>query len=178
MALFVGQILPHKRPEFLIQAFHALVTYLEPGANLVLVGSPRLPRFAAAVQLQIVELSLHRAWITGAIPPETLRSFYERADVFVTASDHEGFCVPLLEAMSFDLPVVARATTAIPETLGGAGLLLDPDDGPVVMAEALAEVMGNARARTDLVQRGKARLADFDPDDARRVVLEHLESVL
>jgi glycosyltransferase involved in cell wall biosynthesis len=178
VALFVGQILPHKRPELLVWALHALATYLIPEAHLVLVGSPRLPRYAGAVQQQIVELGLHRAWMTGAVAPETLRSFYERADLFVTASDHEGFCVPFLEAMSFGVPIVARGTTAVPETLGGAGLVLDPDDSPLVMAEAWAEVMGDPAVRDDLRARGTARLRDFDPDDARRQVLEHLASVL
>jgi glycosyltransferase involved in cell wall biosynthesis len=177
-ALFVGQILPHKRPELLVQMFHALVTYLVPEANLILVGSPRLPRYATAVQQQIVELGLHKAWITGAVPPETLRSFYERADVFVTASDHEGFCVPLLEAMTFELPIVARGTSAVPETLGGAGLVLDPDDGPLVMAEACATLMTDSDERQRLVAMGLERLLDFDPDDARRQVLEHLATVL
>jgi len=176
--LFVGQILPHKRPELLVQAFHILVTYLVPEANLVLVGSPRLPRFRQALQDQIAELGLHRAWITGAVPPETLRSFYERADVFVTASDHEGFCVPLLEAMSFDLPIVARATSAIPETLAGAGLTVDADDSPIVLAEAMAEVITDAEVRAELVRRGRERLDDFQPDTAREAILSHLLSVV
>lgn len=178
VALFVGQILPHKRPELLVQAFHALVTYHQPEAHLVLVGSPRLPRFASAVQRQIVELGLHRAWMTGAVPPETLRSFFERADLFVTASDHEGFCVPLLEAMSFEVPIIARATSAVPETLGGAGLVLDPEDGALVLAEAWAELIEHPELRDKLVANGLDRLRDFDPDDARRRVLEHLGSVL
>jgi glycosyltransferase involved in cell wall biosynthesis len=177
-ALFVGQILPHKRPELLVQAFHALTTYLVPEAHLILVGSPRLPRYARAVQQEIVELGLHRAWITGAVPPETLRSFYERADMFVTASDHEGFCVPLLEAMSFGLPILARATSAVPETLGGAGLLIDADDGPLVMAEAWATLLTDTDERDRLVAKGAERLRDFDPDQARHQVLEHLASVL
>ncbi|GAC1479103.1 MAG: glycosyltransferase family 4 protein [Acidimicrobiales bacterium] len=176
--LFVGQILPHKRPELLVQAYHALCTYLIPEAHLVMVGNPRLRRFATAVQQQIVELGLHNAWITGPIPPETLRSFYERADVFVTASDHEGFCVPLLEAMSFEVPIVARAPTAIPATRGGAGLLVDVAAGPLVIAEAWAHVIADQSERERLVARGTARLQDFDPEDARRQVLEHLAPVL
>ena len=86
--------------------------------------------------------------------------------------------MPLLEAMSFDLPIVARGTSAIPETLGGAGLILDPADGPVVFAEAWAEVMADAGLRAQLVDKGRQRLRDFDPDDARRQMLEHLASVV
>jgi glycosyltransferase involved in cell wall biosynthesis len=178
LAVFVGQILPHKRPELLVQALHALRTYLEPEAQLVLVGRHRLRSFAEAVQQQIVELGLAGVWMTGEVTGPELRAFLDRADLFVTASDHEGFCVPLLEAMSFDLPIVARGTSAVPETLGGAGLVLDPDDGPVVFAEAWAEVIADAGLRAQLVEKGRRRLRDFDPDEARRQMLEHLASVV
>jgi glycosyltransferase involved in cell wall biosynthesis len=177
VVLFVGQILPHKRPELLIQAFHVLSTYLVPEANLVLAGHLRIPRFAGAIRAEIQELGLRRAWLTGSVSTGALRSIYERADVFATASDHEGFCVPLIEAMSFNLPVVARATTAIPETVGDAGVLIEADDGPTVMAEALAEVLTNAPLRSELVERGRTRLGEFDPDRARTALLENLLSV-
>lgn len=176
--LFVGQILPHKRPDFLVQAFHALVTYLRPDAHLIMVGNARLPAFSAALQRQIVELGLHRAWITGRVTATSLRSFYDRADVFVTASEHEGFCVPLLEAMTFDLPVVARAAAAVPETLGDGGLLLDPADGPLVLAEVWDQLLGDPGLREALVARGRRRLGDFDADGARRAALEALASVV
>ena len=177
LLLYVGQILPHKRPEFLVQAFHVLSTYLIPEAQLVLVGYPRLPQFRDALQAEIDELGLNRAIITGHVEAPVLRSYYERADVFVTASDHEGFCVPLLEAMSFNVPVVARATSAIPETLGGAGLLVDPDDSPLVLAEALAEVLNDSHLRDRLVALGAQRLRHFDADVARAQLLEQLLSV-
>jgi len=178
MALFVGQLLPHKRVDLLVEAFHILSTYLLPEANLVIAGSPRLPRFAAAFEQQIAELGLSRIRLTGAIPARELRSLYQRADLWVTASDHEGFLVPLLEAMSFEVPIVARGTAAIPETLGGAGLLLDPSDGPLMMAEAWCEVIDNESLRADLIARGKSRLDDFTPESARVQVLEHLASIL
>jgi glycosyltransferase involved in cell wall biosynthesis len=178
VVLFVGQLLPHKRPDFLLQAYHALVTYLRPNVNLVIVGTGRLPRFTAALHSYAHELNLHRAWLTGRVSDEQLAAFYERADVFVTASEHEGFCVPLLEAMSFGVPVVARAFAAIPETLGGAGLLLPPEPSPFLMAEAVDAVLGDERLRRSLVAGQVARLPAFDPDQARATVLAHLESVV
>jgi glycosyltransferase involved in cell wall biosynthesis len=80
--------------------------------------------------------------------------------------------------MIFDPPVGARATTAIPETLGGAGLLVDPDDGALVIAEAMATVLTDAATRQELVGRGRRRLQDFDPDQARATFLDHLVSVV
>ena len=108
LALFVGQLLPHKRPDLLVEALHVVATYLIPEAHLVLLGPRRIPVFAAAVQRQIVELGLANAWIVGSVTPGQLRTYYERADVLVTASDHEGFCVLLLEAISFVVPIVVQ----------------------------------------------------------------------
>src|SRR4029077_3273733 len=85
LALFVGQLLPHKRPELLVEALHVVATYLEPSAHLVLVGARRIPAFAAALQRQIVELGMANAWIAGKLSPSELRSYYDHADVFVTA---------------------------------------------------------------------------------------------
>jgi len=178
LALFVGQLLPHKRPELLVEALHTIATYLVPEAHLVLLGARRIPAFAAAVQRQIVELGLANAWIVGSVPPAVLRAYYEKADVFVTASDHEGFCVPLIEAMGFDVPVVARATSAIPETLGGAGILVDASDGPITIGEAITTVATDTAIHDALVARGRARLASFDADAARRRVLDELAPVL
>ena len=176
VALFVGQLLPHKRPDWLLEAYHLLVTYLSPDTHLILVGPARLARYRAAIQAQVNELNLDRAWVAGPVPVEGLAAFYRRADVFITASEHEGFCVPLLEAMSFGLPVVARRFAAIPETAGQAALLLEPGDGPTVAAEALAAVLGPARRPTRdlLVERGRRRLEDFDVATARAAWVEAL----
>jgi len=171
MALFVGQLLPHKRPELLVEALHVVATYLEPSAHLVLLGARRIPPFAAALQRQIVELGLANAWITGPLGDTEMRSYFDRADVFVTASDHEGFCVPLLEAMSFGLPIVARGTSAVPETMGGAGIVLDPSEGPLVLAESWVAALDPSTRRA-LATLGYRRLADFEPERTRARWLE------
>jgi glycosyltransferase involved in cell wall biosynthesis len=165
---FVGQLLPHKRVEWLIGAFHVLATYLEPEATLLVAGAPRLPAYAAALGEFVRELNLAGVHLLGAVSDAALAALYRRADVFVTASEHEGFCVPLLEAMAFDVPVVARRFAAVPETLGGAGLLLDPDDGPEAAAEAVVLATEDLTARRALVEAGRRRLEAFDPEGALR----------
>lgn len=167
LIISVGQVLPHKRPDFLLEAFHILSTYLVKDARLAVIGPDRLPAYRAALQTQIDELQLERARLTGAVPRAELAEFFRTASVFATASEHEGFCVPLLEAMSFDLPILARRFAAIPETAGPAGLLLDQADGPEVAAEALATLLGDHDLRRQLVTRGRARLRDFDPNRAK-----------
>jgi L-malate glycosyltransferase len=174
LVLFVGQLLPHKRPDLLLHAYHVLTTYLVPEAHLVMLGPARLERYHRALQILATELNLHRAQIPGWVTREELAAYYRRADAFVTMSEHEGVCVPLLEAMSFDVPVVARAYGAIPETMLDAGLLLPAEDDPFLIAEALAEVLRSDGVRTELVRRGRERLGGFDGETARATFLGHL----
>ena len=177
LVLFVGQILPHKRPDLLLQAFHLLATHLLPEANLAMLGPTRLGHYHRALQQQARELSLPHVILPGWLRVEELVAFYRAASVFATMSEHEGVCVPLLEAMSFDLPVVARAFAAIPETMGDAGLLLPSEENPALVAEALAEVLTNDALRADLVARGRRRVEEFGPDTAVMTFLDHLASV-
>jgi glycosyltransferase involved in cell wall biosynthesis len=174
LVLFVGQLLPHKRPDLLLRAYHVLTTYLMPEAHLAMVGPARLERYHKALQTLATELNLHRARIPGWVTPEQLAAYYRRADVFVTMSEHEGVCVPLLEAMSCDVPVVARAYGAIPETMLDAGLLLPADDDPFLIAEGMAEVLRSDALRTELVRRGRERVASFDVEVARATFIGHL----
>ena len=173
LVLFVGQLLPHKRPDLLIEAYHILATYLVPDANLMLVGAGRLPGYRRSLDHFIFELNLSKASIVGSVSDAELAAFYRRADLFVTASEHEGFCVPLVEAMAFDVPIVARAHAAIPETARGAGIILPPEEDPKLLAEAMAEVLETPTLADDLRSRGRRRLADFAPDRARALFLSH-----
>lgn len=172
--LYVGQLLPHKRPDLLVQAFHVLTTYLDPDARLILVGPARLPAYGHAVQHLVHELSLPGAWIAGPVSPEALAAFYRRADAFVTASEHEGFCVPLLEAMAFDLPVAARAAGAVPETAGDAALLLPLAGGAELLAEGMLAVLHDDWYRAGLRRRGAARLSAFAPERSAATFAGHL----
>jgi glycosyltransferase involved in cell wall biosynthesis len=177
VVLFVGQLLPHKRPDLLLQAYHVLTTYLMPDAHLVLLGPARLGRYRQALTTLAAEMNLHRARIPGWLTAEQLVAYYRRADVFATMSEHEGVCVPLLEAMSFDVPVVARAFGAIPETMGGAGLLLPPEDDAVLCAEAVSELLTDDDLRAKFADRGRQRLNDFSVGAAHATFLGHLASV-
>jgi glycosyltransferase involved in cell wall biosynthesis len=176
--LYVGQFLPHKRPEFLLQAFHILSTYLVPGAHLALIGASRLPAYRHRLDELIRELNLPRLHMVGAVPDPILSAYLNRADIFVTASEHEGFCVPLIEAMAFDIPVVARQFAAIPDTIGDAGICLAPEDGPAVFAEAVTELVAVPELGEVLAKRGRERVKDYDSDLARVTLLHNLLEVL
>jgi glycosyltransferase involved in cell wall biosynthesis len=175
--LYVGQLLPHKSVERLVQAFHVLSTYLSPDAHLLVVGERRSAPYRDRIETFVRELGLSRLHLLGPVSDEALVAHYRRADVFVTASSHEGVCVPLVEAMAFAVPVVARACAAVPETLGGAGVVLPGDAGARVFAEAVDRVLRDAPLREELVRRGAARASHFDADEARRTFLRHLDSL-
>jgi glycosyltransferase involved in cell wall biosynthesis len=129
---------------------------------LNLVGGGREDGYARTLQRFIHALGLDDAvTITGGVSDAQLAAHYAAADVFVVCSEHEGFCVPLLESMHHRVPIVAYAATAVPETLGEAGLLLDVKD-PCTVAAAVDRVVGDTALRQQLVEAGSRRLQDFD----------------
>ncbi len=172
--LVAGQILPQKAIHDVLDAF-ARYRERDATARLYLVGShgmsgPYLDR----VREKIRDLGISDATrLTGSVPIEQYVAYFRGATVLLTLSDHEGFCVPLLEAMRSDLPIVANGAGAIPETLGDAGILLE-DKSPDAVAAALERAVQNADRRADLIGRGRKRLADFST--AR--VAERLQSAL
>jgi glycosyltransferase involved in cell wall biosynthesis len=129
--LTVGRIAPSKGHAFLLRALDYLVHTLATPARLDIVGKPdpRLLAYGRVLELMVRELGLD-SFVTfhGEVAPEALARRYAQAAVFVLASEHEGFCVPLVEAMAFGVPVVALATTAVPETLGEAGIAWEERD--------------------------------------------------
>ncbi|HEY5170611.1 MAG TPA: glycosyltransferase family 4 protein [Acidimicrobiia bacterium] len=167
--LCVGQLMPHKRPDFLVQMMHVAETYLGMRGYLLLVGHQRLERYARAIREQVQELNLASVHVVGPVDEPDLAAMFRSADAVVTASEHEGFCLPLLEAMTFEKPIVARACAAIPETVGDAALLLPPDRGPAFFAEAVTEMLANEPLKRELIAAGARRLVEverFPPDAA------------
>ena len=164
IVLCVGQLLPHKCMNQVLAAHHTLVTDELPDTLLVLAGYGRNSRFRRALERYRSELGLDSVWITGEVTDAALATLYRRADVVVTASEHEGFCVPLVEAFSFGVPVVARSFGAVPETAGDAALVLPAESGPLELAEAVRRVLTDEELRAALVARGYARAELFSAE--------------
>ncbi len=143
----------------------------DPAATLDVVGRPVVPTYTAALHRYIDEMGLHDAvTFTGAVSDEELVAAMARADVLVVTSRHEGFGVPLLEAMSLGLPVVAHDAGALPEVVGDAGLLVDARD-PYALAGAVARVLGDDGLRTALSDAGARRITALDlPTAGERAV--------
>jgi glycosyltransferase involved in cell wall biosynthesis len=112
-----------------------------------------------------------RFWFTGPVPDEDLAAFYRWADVYVSLSEHEGFCVPLVEAMAADVPVLAYSAGAVSETLGGAGVLFAPKDLELA-SEMLGMLVYDRPVRDRVIEGQRRRLADFAPDRIEQRLME------
>jgi glycosyltransferase involved in cell wall biosynthesis len=157
--LFVGRRVPNKGHRFLIDAFAAYVEHYDAAARLLLVGreGPALVGYSNQLREQARRLGVHdRVVFVGATTEAELRAYYECAHAFVVASEHEGFCVPVVEAMALRVPVVAYATTAVPDTVGDAGLVWEEPE-PFLLAESLACLVREPGVRAGLVERGWRR---------------------
>ena len=175
--LFVGRVVPNKAQHDVVKAFAAYRRVFDPSARLHLVGGTSVPAYAEALGRYVAALGLGGAVeLAGAVPPGVLAAQYRAADVFVCLSDHEGFCVPLLEAMHHDLPVVAFGAAAVTETLGSGGLVLD-DKSPVTVAAAVHRVLDDPEVRAGLVAGGRRRLLDFSLARSRAALREAVTSL-
>lgn len=166
--LFVGKISPHKAPHDLVKMLAVYRRLYDPNARLHLVGSPLGDRYAPVLHRFIEAAGLTGAVsVTGSVDPAGLEAYYRAADLFVCASDHEGFCVPIVEAMGHGLPVVAYGVAAVPETVGDAGLVL-PDKSPLRFAAAVARVIDDPALRARLVAAAARRADAFSLDRSTR----------
>jgi len=163
--LFVGRIAPNKKIEDHIRLAEAYKRYVDSYYRFIFVGRyDGLPRYYATVRALILEYRMlpERFIFTGGVPDEDLAAYYRWADAYVSLSEHEGFCVPLVEAMAADVPVLAYAAGAVPETLGGAGMLFSPKDLELA-AEMLGMLIYDRSVRSRVLAGQRRRLQDFAP---------------
>jgi glycosyltransferase involved in cell wall biosynthesis len=172
--LFVGRIVPNKRIEDHIRLAEMYKRYVDSYYRFIFVGRhDGLPRYYAQVRALITEFQMlpDRFWFTGPVPDEDLAAFYRWADVYVSLSEHEGFCVPLLEAMAADVPVLAYAAGAVPETMGGAGVLFAPKDLEFA-AEMIGTLVYDRPVREKVIEGQRRRLEDFAPARIERRLMD------
>ena len=158
----VGRLAPNKAVELAVMALLVTRAHHDPAATLEVVGRPVVPSYTAALHRFIAEMGLRDAvTFSGAVSDEELVAALARADVLVVTSRHEGFGVPVLEAMSLGLPVVANDAGALPEVVGDAGLLVDAAD-PYALAAAVARVRGDGHLRDALSAAAARRITTLD----------------
>jgi glycosyltransferase involved in cell wall biosynthesis len=161
--LFVGRIVPNKKIEDIIRLAEHYKRYVDAHYRFIFVGrDDGVPRYTNMLRAFIGELGWlpDRYLFTGPVPDRELAAYYRYSSVYISMSEHEGFCVPLVEAMAADLPILAYSCTAIPDTLGGAGVQFRPKNFEHA-AELLGMLAFDDGLRASVVDGQRRRLAHF-----------------
>lgn len=175
--LYVGRVIPNKKFEDLIKAFHLYRTRFDPGARLVLAGDYRgQERYHAALLDLADRLGARGVHFTGHIEFSELVALYRLARVYLSLSEHEGFGVPLLEAFHMGVPAAAFAAGAVAETMNGGGILLRRKD-PLRTAALLDALVRDDDLRGRVVEGQRRALDKYRPGNVARILLEHVARV-
>ena len=176
--LAVGRIAPNKCQHDVLLAFAVYRRIHDPQARLTLVGGQSAGLYWRALHRLAEDLSVSDAvTFTDVVSHAELLACYRTADVFLCLSEHEGFNVPVLEAMHFDVPVVAYAASAVPDTVGDGGLLLTDKD-PVVVATAVERLRSDAALREELIVAGRKRVEHFSIARTGPLLLDSLTMLM
>ncbi|MCU0240890.1 MAG: glycosyltransferase family 4 protein [Vicinamibacteria bacterium] len=176
--LFVGRIIPNKRIDDLIRVFAVYQRYIEADSRLLLVGDYRgHERYFARLTEMVDQLRLRDVVFTGHVDDSDLLSYYRAADVFLCLSEHEGYCVPLVEAMLLGVPIVAYDAGAVRDTLRGGGVLLK-DKSPELVAELLGSVVSEPPLRQAILATQARAVAELRQVRQSDVLMRQLAPVL
>jgi glycosyltransferase involved in cell wall biosynthesis len=174
--LFVGRIAPNKKIEDHIRLAEQYKRYVDAYYRFIFVGRyDVVPRYYATIRALLTEYQMleDRFIFTGPVPDVELAAYYRTASAYVSLSEHEGFCVPLVEAMAMDVPILAYSATAVPDTLGGAGVQFAPKDLEYA-AELLGMLAFDESPREEVLAGQRRRLRDFGDG----VIQQRLASLL
>jgi L-malate glycosyltransferase len=161
--MFAGRVSPNKKIEDLIKTVFFYKKYISPAVRLIIAGNTgSLPKYTIALQdlASRFHLTAEDVYFTGHLPLDEFLAVYRHADVFLSMSEHEGFCLPLLESCYFQLPVVAFDAAAVAETLDGAGMLFRDKD-PALAAGLVEQVLAKDALRRQLQARAAERIGRY-----------------
>lgn len=159
--LFLGRIAPNKKQEDVIKTFYYYKKYINQDSRLFLVGSYNgMERYYHELKELVEHLQLDDVYFTGHTSFSEILAYYQIADTFICMSEHEGFCVPLLECMYFKVPIIAYNSCAVPETLGNSGILVNNKNYKII-AEMIDILIKNESFRLSVIKKQDERLADF-----------------
>ncbi len=176
--LFVGRMIPNKKIEDVIRFFAAYQTRFNPRSRLLLVGAQHgFERYVASLHQFVAELGAGHVHFAGHVSDAELVAFYDVADLFLCASEHEGFCVPLVEAFYKEIPVLAFAAAAVPATMDGAGVLFDNRE-PEHVATLMDAILSNADLREAVVDAQLAAVDRLRAQDFAGTLLKYILQIL
>ena len=176
--IFVGRIAPNKKIEDLILVFYYYYNYINTNSRLIIVGSDSgLETYHRKLNSLIKNMKLEgKVVFTGKVPDEDLSAYYRAATNFICMSEHEGFCIPIVEAMFFKIPVIAYNSTAVPYTLGNAGVLVNKKDY-LEIAELINVINSDTKLKNALIRNQNARLTDFSHEKTTRKLVKLVNQV-
>ena len=176
--IFVGRVIANKKIEDVIRYFYAYQTLFNPRSRLLIVGAQTgFERYTAALHALVAKLGVSNVHFTGHVSDEELVAFYEIADLFLCASEHEGFCVPIVEAFYKEVPVLAYAATAVPSTMDGAGVLFEDRD-PEHVATLMDALVSDAALRDAIVDGQLAAVERLRSRDFAGTLLGFVDRIL
>jgi glycosyltransferase involved in cell wall biosynthesis len=175
--MFVGRVIPNKKFDTIVRAFHVYRTRHNPRSRLLFVGSySGFERYLSMIQQLIATLGTPDVHFLGHVSNEELAALYEVADLFLCASAHEGFCVPIVEAFHKGVPVLAYASTAVPATMDGGGVLYDTTD-PFEIARLMEAVLDDPDLEEAVLRSQDAALARLRAKDFGATLLRFVDEV-
>jgi len=175
--LFVGRMIPNKRVEDIIKLFYCYHKYINSKSQLILVGEYRgFERYYDSLENLIARLLLEDVHFTGHVEFEELIAYYKMADVYISMSEHEGFCVPILEAFHFQKPVVAYNSSAVPYTMRGGGVLVNHKNFSLI-AELIHHILSQSSLKEEIIASQNKALASLQQERSDRLLLKYVEMV-
>lgn len=177
--LTVGRIAPNKKIEDVIKVFYLYQKFYQPDSRLVIIGKSfkELANYNKFLNDLVKELGLSEKIIFGGILKQAeLNYLYADSDFYLTLSEHEGFCLPILEAFYFGLPVLAYKAGGIPETMSGRGILVDHKNLAEI-AQLIDYVLKNKDFRDKLILKQKEALKNFSKEKIAPLLKKYLEEI-
>jgi len=175
--IFVGRIAPNKKQEDIIADFSIYQKYYNEKSRLILVGnSTNMEEYYLRLKKYTKKLGVKNVVFTGHIPFSQILAYYRTADLFLCESEHEGFCVPLVEAMYFHVPIIAYASSAIPDTLGSGGLLTTKK-APGYTAALMETLFQHTEIVHTIQEKQKDELKRFDEASTFQKLLHIIDSI-
>lgn len=173
--LFVGRLAPNKKAEDLLKIFSLYQKFYNRRSRLVWIGTwGGAELYYIELKDLVKELNLQNVFFAGLVPDDVLRASYSYSTILTCPSEHEGFCVPVLESFHYGLPIISFDDSALPETIGNAGIII-PNRDHALFAEAIHRLLTDTPLRKELIRRGKKRLRDhFTSTRAAGILAKHL----
>jgi glycosyltransferase involved in cell wall biosynthesis len=175
--VFFGRIAPNKKQDDIIRIFDHYHRKFNPSSALYLIGQKQIKPYVQELEELVQTLGLSdNVVFTGKITDKELNTYYRNADVFVCMSEHEGFCVPLVESMFFNIPIIAYDSSAIRDTLGDASILLQNKEAEPV-SRLIDKVTKDRSFRQEIIEKQKKPLPVFQSDTLKRKLMKVIREI-